>query len=222
MIDLTQKMPEGGGETMAPVRLRFFVSILLGLAAGVIIGMAISWKYAPLAAWDTAALAYLIWVWVALFGSDAELTAKVASREDPGHAETDVLLILASVASLGAVGLLLFQSNNIGGIREIVHVGFGVASVVISWALVHTIYTLKYARIYYKNNGGIDFYSATPPSYSDFAYLAFTVGMTFQISDNNFQTNEFRRVALRHALLSFLFGTVIVASTVNLIAGLRK
>lgn len=204
---------------MASVRLRLLVSVVFGLIGALLVSAITSWQYAPLAFWDIAALSFLIWVWVALSGRNAEQTARLAVREDPGHAETDLLLILASVASLGAVGLLLMQS---GGANGLLQVGFGVVSVVISWVLIHTIYTLKYARVYYKNKGGIDFHSTVAPQYSDFAYLAFTVGMTFQISDNDFQTPELRKIGLRHALLSFLFGTVIVASTVNLIAGLRK
>jgi uncharacterized membrane protein len=206
-------------ESLASVRLRLFVSVILGIIAGSLICIFLGWMYAPLGAWDVAAITFLVWIWLALRGSTPEQTASLALREDPGHAETDVLLILASIASLGAVGLLLVQASGKG---EALQIGFGIVSVVISWLLIHTIYMLKYARMYYKNSGGIDFYSQTPPRYSDFAYIAFTIGMTFQVSDNNFKTNEFRKTALRHALLSFLFGTVIVASTVNLIAGLRK
>ncbi|HEV7424435.1 MAG TPA: DUF1345 domain-containing protein, partial [Candidatus Paceibacterota bacterium] len=74
----------------------------------------------------------------------------------------------------------------------------------------------------YKNNGGIDFNNNLPPAYSDFVYLALSIGMTFQVSDTSLKSNEFRRLALRHALISYLFGTVIVATTINLIVGLGK
>jgi len=123
---------------------------------------------------------------------------------------------------LGAVAVLLVQAANSSGIAEILQVGLGVVSVVASWAVVHTIFALRYARIYYSHKGGIDFNSDQPPQYSDFAYLAFTIGMTFQVSDTAFIIPELRRIALRHALLSYLFGTVIVATTINFIAGLGK
>ena len=91
----------------------------------------------------------------------------------------------------------------------------------LSWLLVHTVFTLRYALLYYTGrDGGIDFNQSAPPCYSDFAYLAFTLGMTFQVSDTDLKTPNIRRTALRQALLSYLFGAVILAATVNLIAGL--
>lgn len=94
----------------------------------------------------------------------------------------------------------------------------GVLSVVVSWLLVHTIFMLRYAEEYYRESGGaIDFPGTKQPTFQDFAYLAFTMGMTYQVSDTNFQSTTLRAVALRHALLSYLFGTVIVATTINLV-----
>ncbi len=208
------------GESLASIRLRVLVCAVAGIIGGGLVGVLISWKYVPLAAWDIGALIYLIWIWRALRGRDAEQTASLAMREDPGHKTFDGLLILASLASLGAVAVLLIQASHAGGGTQIWEVVLGIASVVISWALVHTVYTLRYARVFYKNNGGIDFNNNLPPSYSDFAYLAFTIGMTFQVADTNLKTPEFRKIVLRHAFLSYLFGTVIVASAISLIAGL--
>jgi uncharacterized membrane protein len=89
--------------------------------------------------------------------------------------------------------------------------------------MVHTIFTLRYARLYYVGrDGGIDFNQEQPPAYLDFAYFSFTVGMTFQVSDTDVQTPAVRRTVLRHALVSYLFGAVIVAGTINLIAGLTR
>jgi uncharacterized membrane protein len=86
---------------------------------------------------------------------------------------------------------------------------------------VHTVFTLRYARLYYLDeDGGIDFNEADPPRYSDFAYLAFTIGMTFQVSDTDIQDKTIRATILRHMWLSYVFGAVIVAITINLIAGL--
>lgn len=217
-------MPSGelGKESLSSVRLRIVVALFIGIAGGSVLAVFGAWKFAPLGAWDLAALVFLVWLWISLHGRNAKETARLALREDPGHAESDLLLIFASVASLGAVVVLLSQAKGIGGAYEILQVCLGVASVAISWTTVHTIYMLKYARMYYHGEGGIDFHSEEPPQYSDFAYMAFTVGMTFQVSDNDFNTSQFRRIALHHALLSFVFGTVILAITINLIAGLGK
>jgi uncharacterized membrane protein len=99
--------------------------------------------------------------------------------------------------------------------------GLGVGSVGLSWFTVHTLFTLRYARLYYTGeDGGVSFNQDAPPRYLDFAYLAFTIGMTFQVSDTELQSPAIRHSALRHALLSYLFGAVILATTINLIAGL--
>jgi uncharacterized membrane protein len=89
--------------------------------------------------------------------------------------------------------------------------------------MVHTLFTLRYAALYYgRPGGGIRFNSAEPPTYADFAYLAFTVGMTFQVSDTALHSTTLRRTVLQHALLSYLFGTGILATTINLVASLRS
>jgi uncharacterized membrane protein len=211
-----------GKKSAVSASTRVIACLLCGIVAAWFTGTSASWKYAPLAGWDTAAIVFLIWIYISLYGRDAEETAQLAKREDPSHPLADVLLVCASVASLAAVGALLIQAGSAAGGQKVALIALALMSIVISWFIVHTIYALKYARLYYKNDGGIDFYTSTPPRYSDFAYVAFTIGMTFQISDNNFENNDFRRTALRHALLSFLFGTVILATVINFIAGLGK
>ncbi len=156
---------------------------------------------------------------------DAAATVSHAKREDPGRAWTDILLIIASVASLIAVGFLVVQAAQNSGLTKALDIGLGLVSVIVSWCTVHTIYALKYARLYYggpEPEGGIDFNETEPPRYSDFAYLAFTLGMTFQVSDTDLQTKAIRATALRHALLSYVFGTVIVASTINAVVSLSQ
>lgn len=128
----------------------------------------------------------------------------------------DVLLLSAAVASLIAVALVLMCAGHTQGATELLRIGLGLVSVVVSWILVHTIFTLRYAHLYYiGEDGGVDFNQAEPPAYVDFGYLAFTIGMTFQVSDTPLQSRAFRRTALRHALLSYLFGTGILATTIK-------
>jgi uncharacterized membrane protein len=153
--------------------------------------------------------------------SDARATAQRATVTDPDRALTDLLLLSAAVASLVAVGFVLVRTGQQHGTQELLRVGLGLVSVVLSWALVHTVFTLRYAQLYYAgDDGGIDFNQADPPTYADFAYLAFTIGMTFQVSDTSLRSRVIRRTALRHALLSYLFGTGILATTINLVASL--
>jgi uncharacterized membrane protein len=92
-----------------------------------------------------------------------------------------------------------------------------------SWLTVHTIFALRYARLYYSGTvGGISFNQRREPTYPDFAYVAATIGMTFQVSDTDLEDAAIRRTALRHALLSYLFGAVLLAMTVNVGASLLK
>jgi uncharacterized membrane protein len=195
--------------------------LLAGLCGAAVTGAAGAWGYAPLAGWDIAALVFTGWAWLAIGPMSSSATASFATREDPGRAATDLIVLIASVASLGAVGLVLVRASAATGAQQSLLAGLGVSSVALSWFTVHTLFTLRYARLYYTgHDGGVDFNQDDPPRYLDFAYLAFTIGMTFQVSDTELQSPEIRHSALRHALLSYLFGAVILATTINLIAGL--
>jgi uncharacterized membrane protein len=197
---------------------------MMSLACGLIVFAGVlsmhARRFAPLAGWDTLAVVYVVSVFIDLRRSDAAATKAHAVRENPGRAATDILLLCGSVASLIGVGLLMTQAAS-SGVDRALAIGLGLFSVVVSWTLVHTAFVLRYARLYYgKPEGGISFNQDTPPRYSDFAYLAFTLGMTFQVSDTNISSAAIRSTVLRHCLLSYLFGTVIIATTINTIASL--
>jgi uncharacterized membrane protein len=195
---------------------------LIGCLVGTPIAFVTVWQAAPLIGWDAGASVFLIWIWASIGGLDAKHTASAAAREDPSAPIADAVIIGAGVACLGAVGLVLIKAANSQGAAKALLIALGVASVAISWASVHTIFTLRYARAYYRarSPGGIDFNGDDPPDYLDFAYVSFTIGLTFQVSDTDLQSKSIRRLALRHALLSFLFGAVIVGLTINVVASL--
>ena len=206
----------------ASARRRLALSLLSGAVSGAVVGVVTGVPaVVPLSAWDAAAVVFLVWTWRTILPADGEQTSTLAVREDPSRGAADVVLLLAAVASLVGVGLVLFQSRS--EIAPELGVGLGLTSVVLSWAVVHTVFTLRYARLYYTGGeGGISFNCSERPGYSDFAYLSFTIGMTFQVSDTNLESQLLRRTALRHALLSYLFGAVIIATTINLVSGLTK
>jgi uncharacterized membrane protein len=134
-----------------------------------------------------------------------------------------MLLLGAALVSLLAVGLVLVRASHTSGAAKVLLVGFSAFSVVLAWSVVHTVFSLRYARLYYMDSaGGVDFHESKEPCYTDFAYLALTIGMTFQVSDTDITNKTIRRTALRHAVLSYLFGAIFIAVTVNLIAGLSK
>ncbi len=119
------------------------------------------------------------------------------------------------------MAFLLTRANSAGGSAQDMLAALTLCSVAASWLVVHTVFTLRYARLYYTDPaGGIDFNQDAAPQYLDFAYLALTIGRTYQVSDTDLQTSQIRAVALRQALISFLLGAVILATTINLIAGL--
>ncbi|MCI0155832.1 DUF1345 domain-containing protein [Leifsonia shinshuensis] len=196
----------------------------LSLAVGVVVAVAASFfdvvHHAVIAGWAMACLVYVVWVWSAIWRMGAADTKSHATLEDPGRRTVDLVLIIAALASVIAVVWVLVDARSLKGGAQIGVALLAIVSVALSWLLVHTLYTLRYARIYYRRDGGVDFNQDDPPRYSDFAYLAFTLGMTFQVSDTNITSSYLRRTILGHTLLSYVFGTVIVAATVNLVAGL--
>ncbi|MGH8904357.1 MAG: DUF1345 domain-containing protein [Egibacteraceae bacterium] len=147
----------------------------------------------------------------------------MARRAEDTRPIAHAMLLSASVISLVGVAFCLIEAAQAKGGLKGVAIAIAVATVVISWALVHTIFTMRYARLYHERGQGIDFQSdEDSPSYRDFAYVAFTIGMTFQVSDTELTSSWFRATALHHAVLSYLFGTVILAMTINVVASLLK
>lgn len=202
-------------------RTRLAMSAAVGAVAMAIAAVVGSWIYAPAIGWDTTALIFTSTVWFGIWPLPADTTAERATREDPSRATSDVLTLCASVASLAAVGVVLVRAHSAHGAEEAMLAALGLLSIAVSWLTVHTIFTLRYALLYYTEPvGGIDFNTDDRPSYRDFTYLAMTIGMTFQVSDTNLKSTDMRATALRHALLSYLFGSLILAGAVNLIAGL--
>jgi uncharacterized membrane protein len=188
------------------------------------------WIYASSVGWAVAAVIFLGWTWLVIVGMDSTATEAHATQEDPTKGATQVIVVGASLVSLVGVALLLVRTRGTTGAGEVVVDALGVASIALSWLVVHTLFTLRYALLYYDPDlggtagkvGGIDFGESGPPCYSDFAYLAFTVGMTYQVSDTQLGTRELRRTVLRHAILSYLFGSLILAGTVNLLVSLAS
>ena len=179
-----------------------------------------SWAVAALCASDVAALVFVIWVWVSVARADAVATARIARAEDASHAAAEAVLLGAGAASLIAVAFTLAQAGRAHAPARGLLSALAIGSVALAWASIHTVFVLRYARLYYSPpEGGVDF-SGESPDYIDFLYLALTIGMCFQVSDTGLTGKRVRRTALHHALLSYVFGTVIVAVTVSLVASL--
>ena len=191
---------------------------LLAAAVTVVAGVP---EISVLVGWSVAAGGLLTWVWRISWPRDAEGTKRLAEEEGLTHV-TDTAVLAGAVASLAAVVEALVRSSS-GDAVGVATVVLGVAVVILSWGLANTVFALKYARLYYAGgDGGIDFGQEEPPAYSDFAYVAFTVGMSFAVPDTEVVDRSIRKVALGHALLSYLFGTVVIAVAVNLVTNLGQ
>ena len=188
--------------------------------------VSIAWLAMPVAAsillgWDVAVVIYLVWTGASVWNLDPGRTAQLAKREDPSTPVAELVVLLAGTAMLAAVGFALVKAGQTTGGEKAYLVTIGLLSVVLSWAVVHTVFGLRYARAYYADPvGGIDFNEAEPPNYVDFAYYSFTVGMTFQVADTNITARAVRRTTLHHALLSYLFGAVLLGIVINVVATL--
>ncbi|WP_295126048.1 DUF1345 domain-containing protein [uncultured Leifsonia sp.] len=213
---MTNELKRGRGHT----RVKMYIALAVGIVVAVATSFVDAVHHAVIAGWAAACLVYIVWIWTSVWRMDSPTTRDHATLEDPGRRTADLVLLIAALASVVAVVWVLVDARNLKGAAQLGVALLAVVSVALSWLLVHTIYMLRYARIYYRNDGGVDFNQDEPPQYSDFAYLSLTLGMTFQVSDTNISSSYLRRAILRHTLLSYLFGTVIVAATVNLVAGL--
>ena len=202
---------------------------LIAAAVGVVVAAAAAafapWQVVPLLGWDGAVVVWEASVWWRIARLDGGATRRHAMVEEPRQPTVDALLLAACVISLVAVLLDVVKASGASGGAKSVLVGAGIATIVVSWSMVHTLFTLRYTALFYAHGHGVDFNEdgdGAAPTYLDFGYLAFTIGMTYQVSDTDLTTKAFRHLALRHALLSYLFGTVIIAATINLVAGLVK
>jgi uncharacterized membrane protein len=200
---------------------RVAIASVIGLVAtGVAVLEGLRW-FSLLVGWDLLAVTFMALTWGAIWRYDADRTATHAEHEEPSHPTVFALILAGALVSL--VGVMLLLANERPDHFESVAPWVAVASVLISWFSVHTIYALTYAKVFFREEpiGGIDFnFPCTDelPQYSDFAYVAYAVGMSFAISDTNLTSSRMRKVALGHGLLSYLFGSIIVATVVNLIA----
>jgi uncharacterized membrane protein len=208
----------------APAMRRAVLVSAVGLLVVVVLRWFLPWGMALVAGWDAAALSFLVSIWPIILRADGPHAAQLATREDETRGTAAVLLVGASVASLLGVIFALDLAGREAGPLRVLLIGDAVLTVVLSWTVVNTVYTLRYADLHYRSRqAGIAFGDPDgqeQPTYRDFAYVAFTIGMCYQVSDTTIRDPRIRGTVLSHAFLSYLFGVVIVAGSVNLIAGL--
>jgi len=200
----------------------------ISFAAGALIGALLSTRSSPvtaaLGAWDGAGLVLFLLSWSSIVRANAIRTKVRAASEDPGRSAVYAIVLATSLVSLLAAIVLSRRARVVAPGEGDVVVAMSIAAVVLSWLLTHTAFTLRYAHLYYRDDregvGGIDFAGGAKPTYFDFAYFAFTIGMCFQVSDTAVTSQQIRRAVLMHAVLSFVYNTAIVAFVLNLVFGM--
>ncbi|ASU35598.1 DUF1345 domain-containing protein [Mucilaginibacter xinganensis] len=178
--------------------------------------------------WISFALSVIIMDWIIIATCHPREVRKIAKLQDSSRTVIFLFVLAAAVASMGAIVFLLKSAKGHSASAQ-GHIILAIGAVGISWWLVHTIFTLLYAHLYYdsdtddgkkRKTGGLDFPGGEEPDYLDFVYFSFVIGMTFQVSDVVINSRKIRRFALMHALLAFAFNTAIVALSINVISGM--
>lgn len=200
---------------------RVSIGAVAGIVAGAIVAYLSVWQLAVLLGWIVAAGTVLTWVWLEIAGRNAHGTEAVATRADASRGVSRSILLIASLVSLLAVFAGFRKASVESGRLEMALMIAAMFAIVAAWLIVHTVFMLHYAHMYYQSpKGGVDFPGPkSDPTYLDFAYFAFTIGMTFQVSDTEVRDANIRNMVLRHALLSYIFATAIIAATINLLVG---
>jgi uncharacterized membrane protein len=202
--------------------MRALTSLAIGVVGGLVVALLGMPELLPLVSWTIAAAVALTWVWRTSWPQDPQGTKRLAEEESQSRS-TDTAVLIAAVASLAAVAEALVRSSGNQDPSAITLVILSIVAAILSWALVNTVFALKYARLYYfDEDGGIDFRQGQPPTYSDFAYMAFTVGMAYAMAETEPENTHIRKVVLGHALLSYAFGTGILAVAINLVTNLGQ
>jgi uncharacterized membrane protein len=200
----------------APARLG--ISIAVGVVTLLLVGLLSSPLLGMLSGIAGMGAVFVLIGLVVLWPMTPDSTRQNAQSQDYRPHVEELLVAVAALGSLvGVVALLVVGNSTTRNLAAAI----GLVGLLLGWAMLHLMYTTRYAHLYYREPmGGIDFNSDDQPSYRDFFYFSYNLGMTYQVSDTGVSSTAIRSVVLRHCLLSYVFGTVILAATINLVAGL--
>src|SRR4249920_3690500 len=156
--------------------------------------------------WNTFSLCMIIMTWITFKITTPEEIRRQAGLQDASRAAIFIIVLISAFASFFAVLLLIISEKKE---TETFDIPVAIAGMLFSWFLVHTIFAMRYAHIYYGDHetqpaihaGGLIFPEEDKPDYIDFAYFSFVLGMTFQVSDIQVTSKELRKIALLHGIL---------------------
>ncbi|HZX02084.1 DUF1345 domain-containing protein [Kribbella sp.] len=199
--------------------LRLVISVLAGGVGLLVVAVVGNFPLGVLSGISVAGATFVGTGVAVLWPMSADRTREFAQREVFRPFAEELIVVITALASLSGIGVLLALGNS--GTRRTA-AAVGLVGVFLTWATVHLMYAARYAHLYFREPvGGIDFNNAAEvPSYRDFFYFSYNLGMTFQVSDTSVSSSAIRAVVLRHCLLAYVFSTVILAATINLVAGI--
>jgi uncharacterized membrane protein len=202
--------------TSAPARLA--ISLVAGLVVWLLVSLLSSPLLGVLSGIAGMGAVFVLTGLLVLWPMTPASTRLNAKHENYRPHVEELLVAAAALGSLVGIVVLLVLANS--GTRNS-GAAIGLVALFLAWAMLHLTYAARYAYLYYGDPvGGIDFNSNDPPAYRDFCYFSYNLGMTYQVSDTGVSSTAIRSVVLRHCLISYVFGTVILAATINLVAGL--
>lgn len=204
-------------------RVVLVVAAVLGVLAGLLVPLPdkVLWSTPVLVGLAVGELVFAGATLWHVFRTEQPETEEAMADADGGRTETDIVVVIGALASLAGIATVLASSGDksVAPLEAAICVG----AVAASWLAIHAVYTMRYARHYYVNERGcVDFNNDDKPSLADFAYLAYCLGMTYQVSDTDLKTKGVRRIVFFHTLLSYVFGTGVIASTINLVIGMAQ
>jgi uncharacterized membrane protein len=203
--------------------------LVYGAAVGVLVAalpLPLPASTRGLLAWTAGAAGYLLLSWWLALEFDAQRTRARAQAQDQTGLALFALLLLSIFASFGAIALMLQHVKDFQGASRMAHLGLSMLALAASWLLMQTIFAFRYAHLYYQaelrghvHGAGLDFPGHLSPDYFDFLYYAHVVGMTSQVSDVVVTSREMRRLTLMHSVTAFAFNMLILALSINVMAG---
>ena len=208
---------------------RFYIALVVAVITFFCIRTSLSTIGVVLLTWSSFALSVIIMDWILIFTCHPKEVRNVARIEDSSRTLIFIFVIGAALVSLVSILFLLKSDKQLSQAQITGHVILSMISVVVSWWLVHTIFSMRYAHMFYSTNpdgagkkplGGLDFPGGEEPDYLDFVYFSFVLGTTFQVSDVEISSRRIRRLALIHGLIAFAFNTAILALSINVVSGL--
>ncbi|CAM3683821.1 DUF1345 domain-containing protein [Mucilaginibacter galii] len=204
---------------------RLIIAIVVSLIVAFAIKSALPVTETILISWISFAFSLIIPEWITIITIHPRDLHKIATLQDSSRTFIFLFVLAGSLISLLSIAFLMKSPEHASTAQVTGHVILTISSVIISWWLVHTVFTLRYAHQYYDTNNddgskkpacGLEFPNEKEPDYLDFVYYSFNIGVAFQVSDINITSRKMRRLTWIHSLISFAFNTAIVALSINI------